>query len=158
MQDTRRLFLKGALGTAALGVAVSAGLLKPGRVLAATWPKAAFEAEEVDVVMDTLFGTTEAKATDKINLRAPDIAENGAVVPVTVEADMDNVQSISIVAVQNGTPLTSSYELSSKSLPYVSNRIKMGQTSDVVAMVKTTDGAVMMTKKEVKVTIGGCGG
>ena len=102
-------------------------------------------------------GSSSHSPTDKITLKAPDIAENGAVVPITVDADMEGVELISIVASANATPLTSSYELSAASVPFVSTRIKMGETANVIAVVKA-GGQLHSTSKEVKVTIGGCGG
>ena len=90
-------------------------------------------------------------------MKAPDIAENGAVVPVTVESTMKDVQSISIVAEKNALPLIASFDLGAGALPYVSTRIKMGSTMNVQALVKA-GGKVYEAKKEVKVTIGGCGG
>ena len=90
-------------------------------------------------------------------MKIPDIAENGAVVPVTIKTDLENVESISIVVVNNPTPLAASFIMSPRSVPTISVRIKMGESSQVVALVKS-GGAVYSTTKEVKVTIGGCGG
>jgi sulfur-oxidizing protein SoxY len=87
----------------------------------------------------------------------PEIAENGAVVPVTIRSDLENVESISIVVEKNPRPLAATFEMLPGTLPEVSNRIKMGETSDVMAVVKTADG-IYSTSKQVKVTIGGCGG
>jgi sulfur-oxidizing protein SoxY len=95
--------------------------------------------------------------SDKITLGVPTIAENGAVVPVEVSTTLENVESISIVVAGNPRPLAASFELSGSVMPEISSRIKMGQTSDVMAVVKTDTG-LFSTSKEVKVTIGGCGG
>lgn len=148
----RRTFLKGSL---AAGVAAGAGLLAPQAVLAA-WPKAAFDAKEMDAAMSAVTGGGAAEAGD-IKVKAPDIAENGAVVPITVSTGMEGVESISIFAVKNATPLTATYTLGEGAEAFVSTRIKMGKTSDVVALVKA-GGKFYSAKKEVKVTIGGCGG
>lgn len=152
----RRTFLKGTVAAGALGTAVGTGLLTPRMVMAA-WPSAAFEAKSVDSVLDTLLGSHELAGSDKISIRAPDIAENGAVVPVSVTTDIANPESISIVAEKNATPLTASFLLGPGAEGFVSTRIKMGQTSSVIAVVKA-DGKIYSTGKEVKVTIGGCGG
>lgn len=152
----RRTFLKGTVAAGAFGTAVGAGLLTPRMVMAA-WPSAAFEAKSVDSVLDTLLGSHELEGSDKISIRAPDIAENGAVVPVSVTTDIANPESISIVAEKNATPLTASFLLGPGAEGFVSTRIKMGQTSSVIAVVKA-DGKIYSTGKEVKVTIGGCGG
>ena len=156
MNMKRRTFLKGTLAASTVGMAVGAGLLTPRAVLAA-WPKAAFEAKSVAEAMQDLVGTDTAAEGD-IKIKAPDIAENGAVVPITIDTDMKGVQSISILAKENASPLTCSYQLAANTDPFVSTRIKMGKTSDVIAVVKTGDGKVYSAKKEVKVTIGGCGG
>jgi sulfur-oxidizing protein SoxY len=152
----RRIFLKGSLATGALGVAVSAGLITPRASLAA-WAKDAFEAKEVDAALNGLFGSADTTASDKIKIKAPDIAENGAVVPVSVSADMGDVESITIVTEKNQNPLTASFALSAAAIPDISTRIKMGKTSNVMAIVKS-GGKLYSTGKEVKVTIGGCGG
>jgi sulfur-oxidizing protein SoxY len=152
----RRVFLKGTLASSAVAVAVGAGLLSPRQVLAA-WPKAAFEAKNVNEAMTGIFDTDLAPASDAIKVEAPDIAENGAVVPVTIQTSLPNVESISIMAEKNQTPLIASFNMTPRTGNYVSTRIKMGQTSNVIAVVKA-DGKVYSARKEVKVTIGGCGG
>jgi sulfur-oxidizing protein SoxY len=152
----RRLLLKGSLSASAVGVAVSAGLLSPNAVLAA-WPEAAFKAEDTDAALNDLLGSADAETSDQVKIKAPDIAENGAVVPVTVETDIGGVESISIIASGNNTPLIASFDLGNSALPFVSTRIKMAKTADVVAVVKT-EGGLLSAAKPVKVTIGGCGG
>jgi sulfur-oxidizing protein SoxY len=152
----RRIFLKGSLATGAIGMAVSAGLITPRMVLAA-WPKAAFDAKSVDDAVSNLFGSSTLASNDKIKIKAPDIAENGAVVPISIEAGMEGVESISIIADKNATPLTSSYVLGKGTEAFVATRIKMGKTGNVIAVVKA-EGKLYSASKEVKVTIGGCGG
>jgi len=156
MNSKRRTLLKGTLAAGAVSVAASAGLLAPRTVLAA-WPKSAFSAKGVDASLTELYGSSGASASGSIKLKAPDIAENGAVVPVTVSSSIANAESISIFVAKNPQPLTSSYALGSGTQAYVATRIKMGKTSDVVAVVKA-GGKLYSAKKEVKVTIGGCGG
>ena len=107
--------------------------------------------------MSALFGTEQATPSSAITLDAPEIAENGAVVPITIETTLDNVQSISIVVEKNPRPLAIAFDIPPGTLPNVACRIKMGQTSPVMAVVKT-DSGLYSTAKEVKVTIGGCGG
>jgi sulfur-oxidizing protein SoxY len=141
----RRVFLKGSLAAGTVGVAVSAGLLAPQAVLAA-WPKADFEAKK----MGDLGG-----ASGDITVKAPDIAENGAVVPVTVSHNM-KADSVAIYASANGTPLVAMFG-GPGAQSEVSTRIKMGKTGDVIAVVKS-GGKMHHAKKSVKVTIGGCGG
>ena len=156
MNQNRRVLLKGSLAAGAVGAAVGAGLLSPRAVMAA-WAKDAFEAKEVNAAMTGAMGSADASASDKIKLKAPDIAENGAVVPITVTSKIDGTTHMSILVANNNTPLTSTYELGPTTEAYISTRVKMGKTSDVIAVVKA-DGKLYSTKKEVKVTIGGCGG
>lgn len=152
----RRTLLKGTLAASAVGMAIGAGLLTPRAVLAA-WPKDAFDAKSVDAAVSGLFGSAQLEGSDKIKIKVPDIAENGSVVPVSVETDMEGVEAISIVAEKNASPLTSSYNLGPGAEPFVATRIKLGATSSVIAVVKA-GGKLYSTGKEVKVTIGGCGG
>lgn len=157
MNMKRRVFLKGTLASSALAVAVGAGILSPRQVLAAAWPKSAFEAKNVNDALKSLYGTDLAPASKAIKLEAPDIAENGAVVPVSIETSLKKVESITIISEKNQTPLVASFNMSPKTEGYISTRIKMGQTSNVIAVVKA-NGKIYSARKEVKVTIGGCGG
>ena len=152
----RRIFLKGSLATGAIGMAASAGLLTPRASLAA-WSKDAFDAKDINSALSGLFGSSDLTGSDKIKIKAPDIAENGAVVPVSVTTDISGAESISILAEKNATPLTANFVLGRGAEGYVSTRIKMGKTSSVIAVVKA-NGKLYSTGKEVKVTIGGCGG
>jgi sulfur-oxidizing protein SoxY len=126
-------------------------------LLAAAWPEKAFSETAAADAMKDLFGTDQTTVSDQITMKVPQIAENGAVVPVTITTTLEDVESISIVVEKNPRPLAATFELQSGTLPDVASRIKMGQTSDVMAVVKTKSG-LFSTTKEVKVTIGGCGG
>jgi len=156
MNLLRRKFLKTATYVGATASAIGTGVLVPQRVLGA-YNAAAFDAKDVNGAISGSMGSDQHTASDAIKLKAPDIAENGAVVPVTVSSSMSNVEAISIVASANPSPLTSSYQLSSACEAFVSTRIKMVKTSNVVAVLKA-DGKLYSATKEVKVTIGGCGG
>lgn len=144
----RRLFMKGTLAGSAVAAALGAGLLTPRAVLAA-WPKAVMESSETG---DT--GT----ASNTVKIKAPEVAENGAVVPVEVDATgVDGIiESISIVAASNGRPVAGTYYLTEGAVPFVATRIKMGKTGDVYGVVKTASGTIS-NKTQVKVTAGGCG-
>jgi len=150
MQLSRRLFLQGSL-------ALSALMALPRALLAAAWPEKAFASSTAGEAMTAMFGTDQTTSSPDISLSAPEIAENGAVVPVSVETTLLNVQSVSIVVEKNPRPLAISFDIPPGTLPNVACRIKMGQTSQVMAVVKT-DSGLFSTSKEVKVTIGGCGG
>ncbi len=155
MIKQRRLLLKSSVATGTVAVAASAGLLAPQAVLAEI-SRDAFKQKTLDDALNASVGAAPSESGD-INIKAPDIAENGAVVPITVSTTLSNVESIHLYAANNPNPLTSAYELSNGAEPFVSTRIKMGKTGDVIAVVKA-DGKLMSAKKEVKVTIGGCGG
>jgi sulfur-oxidizing protein SoxY len=153
----RRSFLKGTLATGAAAVAVNAGLLTPSTVLA-EWNKAAFTAKTTDGALNSVFGSSATAASGDIKLKAPAIAENGAVTPVTIDASsMSGVESIAILASKNPIPLVATYAFSGAAIGYASTRIKMGETMNVIAVVKA-GGKLFKAEQEVKVTIGGCGG
>ena len=144
------MLIKAGLGLAAL-------LVVPRALLAAAWPETAFASTSASEAMSALFGSDQITETSAISLGAPEIAENGAVVPVSVETTLENVESVSIVVEKNPRPLAVSFEIPAGTLPDVACRIKMGETSNVLAVVKTDQG-LFSASKEVKVTIGGCGG
>jgi len=152
----RRSLLKGTLAAGAVGAAISTGLLTPRAAMAA-WPKNAFEAKSVDDALNALLGSSALEGSDKITIDAPDIAENGRVVPVKVSSTLSGAESISIIAEKNAAPLTCSFKLGPSTDAFVATRIKMGKTSSLIAVVKA-NGKLYSTGKEVKVTIGGCGG
>jgi sulfur-oxidizing protein SoxY len=156
MNNTRRNVLKGAGAAGAVTVAMAAGLLKPGAVFAADWNKAGFEAKDLNAAMSAIGGGGAAASGD-IVVKAPDIAENGAVVPVEVESKIAGTDGIAIIGEKNGFPLIADFKLMNGAVGYVSTRIKLGATSNVTAVVKA-GGKVYKASKEVKVTIGGCGG
>lgn len=148
MQAARRLILKSGAALALLAAL-------PKVLLAAAWPKKAFLSTDGGEALTELLGTDRTIPSDRITLKVPEIAENGAAVPVTISTTLENVQSISIVVRDNPRPLVASFELMSRALPEVSSRIKMAETSRVMAVVKT-DSGIYSTSKDVKVTIGGC--
>lgn len=156
MNTKRRTFLKSTGAASTVAVAVAAGLLKPGQVLAAEWNKAAFESKNV---ADALKGLGVAGTVDSkdIAIKAPDIAENGAVVPVEVTSKIAGTTEIVILVEKAPAPMVASFDLANGAEGYVSTRIKMGQTSNVRVVVKA-GGKAYAAVKEVKVTIGGCGG
>ncbi|MGO9428958.1 thiosulfate oxidation carrier protein SoxY [Rhodoblastus sp.] len=151
-QASRRGFLR---QTGLLGLAVSALTFLP-RAAHAAWNKAAFEAK---TMADTykVMGVDAPTASADVQLIASDIAENGAVVPVQAISKILNTTQISFLVEKNPNMLTAQFDLGPDTLPDVSTRIKMGQTSNVVALVKA-DGKFYTATKEIKVTLGGCGG
>jgi sulfur-oxidizing protein SoxY len=150
MHVSRRLFIKGGLAFVAI-------MSLPRILLAGAWPEKAFQSTMARDALNELFGTDQTTPSGEVTLGAPVIAENGAVVPVSVKTSLQGVESISIIVEKNPRPLAISFEFPPETLPEVACRIKMGETSKVMAVVKTNDG-IFSASKEVKVTIGGCGG
>jgi sulfur-oxidizing protein SoxY len=155
MNILRRKVLKSACGTSVLGVAVAAGLLQPLAAFAG-WNKVGFESRDIGAAMGSI-GASGAVASSDITVKAPDIAENGAVVPVEITSNLPGIESITLIGEKNTLPLIAVFNLSNGAQGYVSTRIKMGSTSNVIAVIKG-GGKVYKAHKEVKVTIGGCGG
>ena len=153
----RRTVLKGTAIAAVLGVSGIVDLLIMSKAQAA-WPKDAFDSETVEGVMKALFKEdVVAEDSAEVTLKAPDIAENGAVVPISVKSTLPGVSQIAILVEKNPSPMTASFHLGEGAKADVSTRIKMGTTSDVIALVEA-QGKVYAARKNVKVTIGGCGG
>jgi sulfur-oxidizing protein SoxY len=142
--------------TSVLGLAISAGLLKTSAAFAADWNAKAFEAKSLDEVIKALGGAAPTISKDVV-ITAPDIAENGAVVPVSVSSSAPNTQYMAILVEKNPSTLSASFNIPAGSDPAVSTRIKMGSTSKVHALIKA-DGKWLIASKEIKVTLGGCGG
>jgi sulfur-oxidizing protein SoxY len=156
MNVTRRTVLRGAGSLGALSALIAGGLLRPTAAFAAEWNKAAFEAHDTAGALKGLGAGSPADSKD-LMLKVPDIAENGAVVPVDVVSNIPRTTSIAILVDKNPSPLAAQFEFANGALADVSARLKVGQTSMVKAVAKA-DGKFYTTQKEVKVTVGGCGG
>ena len=156
MISSRRLFLKQSTVAGAATVAMGAGLLTP-QALLAEWNEAAFKEKDVDAAIKAMTGSASSEESDKIHIKAPDIAENGGVVPVSVSSDIEGVTDILILAPNNPVPMVAAFTLGEGAEAFARTNIKMGKTGDVVAVVKAGD-KTYTAKKAVKVTIGGCGG
>jgi sulfur-oxidizing protein SoxY len=139
----------------ALLAALGSALLGPGRAFAA-WNKAAFEAKNAADAMRAL-GVSNAEDSKDIEIRAPDIAENGAVVPIDITSNIPGTTAISVFIEKNPFPYTGTFDFSQGAVPYVHLRVKIGESSPVRVVV-AAGGRYYTTAKEVKVTIGGCGG
>ena len=140
-----------------MALMLSAGLLKAGDVAALEWNKNAFETKNLNDTVKALGGTTATESKDITFVNAPDIAENGAVVPVGVQSKIPKTEMIAILVEKNPNSLSASFTIPEGTEAVVSTRVKMGQTSNIHAVVKA-DGKFYFATKEVKVTLGGCGG
>ena len=154
-ESSRRTALKrtGAL----VATAMAAGLLRPSDALA-DWNKGAFESKTVADALKNLKVAAPADTKD-IVIRAPDIAENGAVVPIEIQSGIPGTKSMAVLIEKNPFPYAASFDFAQgAALPFVALRVKMGETSNVRVVAATADGKFHSAVKEVKVTIGGCGG
>ena len=153
MDHDRRTLLKRAAGAAAV---LAVALLKPARALAAAWNKEAFSAKNpVDALKG--IGVVDTAASKDLLVDAPQIAENGAVVPIEITSNIPNTTSIAVVIDKNPFPLAGKFDFMDGALPFVKVNLKMGETSEVRA-VASAGGRNYVATKEIKVTIGGCGG
>jgi sulfur-oxidizing protein SoxY len=150
---TRRDFLK--TGGSLLGALFAAGFLGP-EARAEDWNKAAFEAKKLEDLVKVL-GGSGAKESAEVSIIAPDIAENGAVVPIGVSSKLGKTESIAILVEKNPNVLAANFSIPDGTLPEVQTRVKMAQTSNVFALVKA-DGQFYYATREIKITLGGCGG
>lgn len=155
MIPSRRQSLKAASGLGIYAALVAVGLLPAGRAAAQQFASA-FQTKSIADTLKALGAGTPSDSKDVI-INSPDIAENGAVVPVGVRSNLPKTEMIALLVEKNPSALAGAYTLLEGAEPDVNMRIKMGQSSDVYALVKA-DGKFYMTKKEIKVTLGGCGG
>jgi sulfur-oxidizing protein SoxY len=140
-----------------MALAMMAGWIKPETAHAADWNKNAFEAKNLQDVVKAMGGMAASESKDISFVTAPDIAENGAVVPIAVASKIAKTESIAILVEKNPNSLSAAFDIPTGTEAFVSTRVKMGQTSNVHALVKA-DGKYYFATKEVKVTLGGCGG
>jgi sulfur-oxidizing protein SoxY len=151
---SRREFLKASGGVVTMLLA--AGFLKPEDVYAQEWSKAAFDSKNLEDLIRVLGGSGAAESAD-VAIVAPDIAENGAVVPIGVASKLDDTEAIAILVEKNPNVLAAMFQIPEGTLPDVQTRVKMAQTSNVFALVKA-GGKFHYAAKEIKITLGGCGG
>ncbi len=156
MDAGRRQALKTGGGLSLLALVVAAGWMKPEEA-AAAWNKNAFDAKTMDEAYKAMGVGAPAQSKDIAFVSTPDIAENGAVVPIGITSSIPKTEQIAILVEKNPNMLAASFDLPPGTEPAVTTRIKMGQSSNVYALVKA-DGKYYVTSKEIKVTLGGCGG
>ena len=150
--NPRRRFLKGTVASALWGM-----LLFIPRLAAAAWPAEAFLHKTVPGALNELLGkSTLVTAKDEVQLSVTELAENGAVVPVTIESPLTNVESIVILVDKNPNSLVANFKLAPNVMPFIKTNIKMAQTSHVIA-VAVAGGKLYSTRKKVKVVLNGCG-
>lgn len=153
MKLSRRQFFK-HLATATAG---AVALTSIPRLAFAAWNKEAFTVNTLEQAITAVYAGMPIEDSAAVKLKVPAIAENGAVVPVSVSTSLPNVKSISLFVEKNPSPLAASFNLSPQNIADISVRLRMGETSNLVALVES-DGKLFRAQQEVKVTIGGCGG
>ena len=154
---TRRLILQGVGATALVGLGqLGFGMVPAHAAANDKYPEDAFRQKSDADAIKLLYGRT-AEPSDKVRMDAPEIAENGAVVPVSVTTTLTDVTSIAFLVSENPNALVASYRIPAGTVPSVGNRIKMAKTSNVIVVVEA-GGKLYSANKEVKVTVGGCGG
>jgi sulfur-oxidizing protein SoxY len=157
MDTQRRDILKKGGGVTLFTLVAAAGWLPRDAAAQAAWNKAAFDTKTMDETMKALGGGAPVQSKDIAFVQTPDIAENGAVVPVGVTSTIPKTESIAILVEKNPNMLVASFDIPAGTEPAISTRVKMGQSSNVYALVKA-DGKYYVASKEIKVTLGGCGG
>lgn len=156
MITSRREALKAGGSLGLFSALVAIGLVKPGDAWADAWNKGAFETKSIADALKALGASTPTMSADVV-ITAPDIAENGAVVPVAAVSKIPKTQQIAYLIEKNPNTVTAVFDIPPGTLPEVQTRVKMGQTSNVMILVKA-DGKYFAAQKEIKVTVGGCGG
>lgn len=156
MSISRRSVIKAGGGAVLYSALASMGFFAANPAAAAAWKKDWFETKSIPDTLKAMGIGATANSGD-ITITSPDIAENGAVVPVGVASKIGKTEMIALLVEKNPSMMAGFYEFTADAVPDVSMRVKMGQSSDVVAIVKA-DGKFFMAKKEIKVTLGGCGG
>ena len=157
MNLQRRKALRTGGSLTLLTLVAAADWLRSEEALAADWNKAAFETNNMDATVKALGGSAPAQSKDIAFFQTPDIAENGAVVPIGITSNIPKTESIAILVEKNPNMLAAVFDVPAGTDPSLSTRIKMGQSSNVYALVKA-DGKYYVASKEIKVTLGGCGG
>jgi sulfur-oxidizing protein SoxY len=156
MNELRRKLLQGS-ASALLAPLLGTGLLIPGRVLASEWNQNAFSARNANDALKA-YGAAAAIESREITIIAPEIAENGAKVEVEVTSNLANTRSLALFADKNPMPLCATLDFSGNALPYSKIQVKLAETTKIRAVAKTSDGKYHVAFREIKVTLGGCGG
>jgi len=153
----RRTLLRSGAGAAVCTALVAAGWFKPATAVAEAWNKDAFDSHALADARKALGAVEAAQSAEIAFVQTPEIAENGAVVPVGIVSSLPGTDAIAVLIEKNPNPLAAVFDIPSGTEPAISTRIKMAQTSNILALVRA-GGKYYVASKEIKVTLGGCGG
>lgn len=153
---TRRQALK-RTGAWIAAPAAAAAWLSPQDAQAA-WPKDAFDAKTTKEALAVLYPGATPQTSSAVTILAPELAENGTVVPVTVQSTLPNIQTITMLADGNPRALVATFTLSKRAQAPVTVRMKLAKSQDIVAVAKAADGKTYIATRPIRVSIGGCGG
>jgi len=154
VNQKRRQALRAGLGVGVLGVLIAAGVVRPEQAFAAQ--RALFDTTSLAETLDALDLDSRPESSDEIVLTLPDVADNGAQVPVEIESRLPDTDTVLILVERNPNMVAARFELHEGMLPQLQTYIKMNETSDVFALVRS-QGKYFMTRRHVQVTLGGCG-
>lgn len=156
MNELRRTFLQ-STSAALLLPLIGSGLLLPGRALAATWNTSAFTSHSLSDALK-LSESNNAQETRSLLINAPEIAENGAKVEIDISSNLPGTRSLTLFAEKNPMPLAATLEFGNNAVPFVRVQLKISESMRLRAVAKTTDGKTHVAFRDIKVTLGGCGG
>ena len=157
MLELRRRLLKGGASAALLPPLLGSGLLAPTTVLAAEWQKTAFTARNINDALKA-YGSANAADSRDIVITAPEIAENGAKVEIEISSNLANTRSLAIFGDKNPMPLCATLDFLPPALPFARVQLKLAESTRLRVVAKTADGKSHVAFRDVKVTLGGCGG
>lgn len=152
--NRRRFFLSSSYVAASAYLGLPACMLAPVPV-AAKWPADAFFARQLEDALAALTGNSPVQSSVRIEIDAQPIAEDGSSVPVRIRSHLPNTRTITVLSEKNPNPVVARYRIGSRLEPFVSTRIKMGGTGDVIALIET-DGGFYRANRRIQVTAGGC--
>jgi len=157
MNELRRKFLRGGTAAALIAPWLGSGLLLPRAVLATEWQRAAFSAKTVNDALKA-YGAAGAAESRDIQISAPEIAENGGKVEVEILVQLAGARSLALFADRNPLPLCATLDFTPPALPYAKLQLKLAESTRLRAVARSTDGKTYIAFRDVKVTLGGCGG
>lgn len=156
MNELRRRLLQASAASLLIPL-MGAGVLLPSRALASEWKRNAFSARNANEALKA-YGAATLGESREIVINAPEIAENGAKVEVEITSNLPNTRSLAVFADKNPLPLCATLDFSGNALPYTRIQLKLAESTRIRAVAKTSDGKYHVAFREIKVTLGGCGG